>query len=779
MADLSQPATLKHLKQTVDNMKTYVSDVTDDLVSEEALNTKLEDYAKTEDIHDAYDDTEIKNSIAKLPTKEYVAEEISKAVFSGSGVDLSDYVTNEQLEEALKDVDVDLTGYATETYVGEKIAEIEIPSTEGLVSEDALNNKLVDYAKHTDLPTTLPASDVHDWAKAQSKPEYTADEVGADAVGSADKALSDAKDYTDGKIDALVGDGASTTLDTIGEISKAIEDHKEVTDALNAAIGNKANESDLTSHTGNTTIHITDAERTDWNAAKTHADSTHAPSDAEKNIIVGIQKNGTDVSVNSTTRKVNITVPTKTSELANDSGFKTTDTTYDVFVKSGEGAASGLVPAPSTTAGTTKYLREDGQWVKPTDTTYTNAKLGQGYARVSNGTETAITASISNYTLTKDGVVILTFQNAVPANATLNINSKGAKPIYFDKAAIKANTLYAGDTGFFMYDGTNYNLVHIGYNGTDAGLMQAVARSASCVPNTSSTITDDYEIVGTTATSLMRFTPSAIGNYIAKNAPVDDYYSSGFLISDGSQILRYPFYEMVEGLIGDADGLLETIGLGNKGSRTNGGISKYNFWRNETNGTRIECKTSTANGNLDDEITIYTGLSGGTFPSLKIGYDVKPGYDNEGDCGSANNRWCTVYSASGVQTTSDRSQKKDVVKLDADATTDFIMGLNPVSYKFIDGKSGRTHYGMISQDVEELLKKLGMSSLDFAGFTKAPKVDKDGNAIEGEYNYFLRYEEFIAPLIKVVQTQQNEIENLKNDVAELKAIVEELKNKYF
>ena len=50
MADLSQPATPKHLKQTVDNMKTYVSDVTDDLVSEEALNTKLEDYAKTEDI---------------------------------------------------------------------------------------------------------------------------------------------------------------------------------------------------------------------------------------------------------------------------------------------------------------------------------------------------------------------------------------------------------------------------------------------------------------------------------------------------------------------------------------------------------------------------------------------------------------------------------------------------------------------------------------------------------------------------------------------------------
>lgn len=49
------------------------------------------------------------------------------------------------------------------------------------------------------------------------------------------------------------------------------------------------------------------------------------------------------------------------------------DTTYSNFVKSGPGAKSGLVPAPSTTAGTSKYLREDGTWVTPpnTNTTYT------------------------------------------------------------------------------------------------------------------------------------------------------------------------------------------------------------------------------------------------------------------------------------------------------------------------------------------------------------------------------------------------------------------------
>jgi len=49
-----------------------------------------------------------------------------------------------------------------------------------------------------------------------------------------------------------------------------------------------------------------------------------------------------------------------------------TNTTYANFVKSGSSAAAGLVPKPSTTAGTTKYLREDCSWQVPpnTNTTY-------------------------------------------------------------------------------------------------------------------------------------------------------------------------------------------------------------------------------------------------------------------------------------------------------------------------------------------------------------------------------------------------------------------------
>lgn len=41
------------------------------------------------------------------------------------------------------------------------------------------------------------------------------------------------------------------------------------------------------------------------------------------------------------------------------------DTTYSAFVQSGSSAAAGLVPAPSSTAGTTAFLCEDGTWKIP------------------------------------------------------------------------------------------------------------------------------------------------------------------------------------------------------------------------------------------------------------------------------------------------------------------------------------------------------------------------------------------------------------------------------
>ncbi len=74
---------------------------------------------------------------------------------------------------------------------------------------------------------TLPfasglAADVYSWAKAATKPTYNATEVGADATGSATKALTDAKAYTDQEIGKISSE-IETDTNTIFRLS--LSDH--------------------------------------------------------------------------------------------------------------------------------------------------------------------------------------------------------------------------------------------------------------------------------------------------------------------------------------------------------------------------------------------------------------------------------------------------------------------------------------------------------------------------------------------------------------------------
>lgn len=68
--------------------------------------------------------------------------------------------------------------------------------------------------KFSELPwASALAADVYGWAKAATKPTYTATEVGADSAGSAAGALTSAKAYTDQKISAIPAQ-AEFTLET-------------------------------------------------------------------------------------------------------------------------------------------------------------------------------------------------------------------------------------------------------------------------------------------------------------------------------------------------------------------------------------------------------------------------------------------------------------------------------------------------------------------------------------------------------------------------------------
>jgi hypothetical protein len=129
-----------------------------------------------------------------------------------------------------------------------------------------------------------------------------------------------------------------------------------------------------------------------------------------------------------------------------------------------------------------------------------------------------------------------------------------------------------------------------------------------------------------------------------------------------------------------------------------------------------------------------------------------------------------------VVSTSDEREKTEIEN--TDLGLDFVKNLRPVSYKWKVGenivertfekdKNGndneiqtitprtgkRKHYGLIAQEVKEVL-----GDNDFGGYIHDTETDHMG----------LRYDQFIPILIKAVQEQQEIIEDLQNQINELK-----------
>lgn len=153
--------------------------------------------------------------------------------------------------------------------------------------------------------------------------------------------------------------------------------------------------------------------------------------------------------------------------------------------------------SPYVTAGTTTSVT--GCWQiadYDANTTYTNVKLGHGYGTCSTAAATtAKTVSLSSYTLTTGGIVAIKFTYDVPANATLNINSKGAKAIYYKGAKIPAGVIKAGDIATFIYS-SYYHLISID-NSSHIGHTHTVT-TANAAPHTH---THDVKVSGTTGSN--------------------------------------------------------------------------------------------------------------------------------------------------------------------------------------------------------------------------------------------------------------------------------------
>ena len=133
----------------------------------------------------------------------------------------------------------------------------------------------------------------------------------------------------DVKIENAINEAKADASDK--DIVVLFETQKSI-DAINTGLDNKV---DKVNGKGLSTNDLTNDLKQNYDTAYTHSTSSHAPSNAEKNIIVGIQKNGTDLTVNSSTRKINITVPTTAAEVGAASSNHNHDDKYDT-----KGAAS-------------------------------------------------------------------------------------------------------------------------------------------------------------------------------------------------------------------------------------------------------------------------------------------------------------------------------------------------------------------------------------------------------------------------------------------------------
>jgi len=146
---------------------------------------------------------------------------------------------------------------------------------------------------------------------------------------------------------------------------------------------------------------------------------------------------------------------------------------------------------------------------------------------------------------------------------------------------------------------------------------------------------------------------------------------------------------------------------------------------------------------------------------------LAPSVDNYNSLGTPSKKWSVVYSATGTINTSDARAKTDIEE--CALGLEFINSLNPVSYKWIVGgheisevdENGfptqfapvaghRTHFGLVAQEVRSALP----NGLDFAGWVLSDK--DDDNSEQG-----LRYDQFIAPIIKSIQQLTHRVEQLE------------------
>jgi len=172
----------------------------------------------------------------------------------------------------------------------------------------------------------------------------------------------------------------------------------------------------------------------------------------------------------------------------------------------------------------------------------------------------------------------------------------------------------------------------------------------------------------------------------------------------------------------------------NWSGRAEMGLMGDNHWR---------IKVSPDGSSWSDAITVDAASA-----SVSVAGQLRPASDNAVSLGASGARWSAVWSATGTIQTSDARDKTAIAP--CDLGLDFISRLAPVRFRWKRG-DGRTHYGLIAQQVADAAAQ---SAADFGGHVLADADDPTSRQA-------LRYDQFIAPLVRAVQQLAERVEKLE------------------
>ena len=154
-----------------------------------------------------------------------------------------------------------------------------------------------------------------------------------------------------------------------------------------------------------------------------------------------------------------------------------------------------------------------------------------------------------------------------------------------------------------------------------------------------------------------------------------------------------------------------------------------------------------------------------------------------GDDGQQLRLYGTSIWASHSISTSDENLKENFTTLDQ--YEDFYMNLNPIGFNYIGDYDGKkTHFGFGAHKTEDILESEGYDADKFAVVTHRPLVQEDiekrfGKDVKAdiETEYGVSYTEFIALNTHMIQKTRRELEQVKQEKADLEARLQAIEAK--